>query len=295
MERLNFHPFTAVQPLFAALSETQPMCASVLAGSYPGRVYVDDPAAPRSALLLTYIESEAAGIWAFLAGDPSNAPFNQDVNAALFAGQLFSPRTPMLFWTCDPGDWGGQMQAIFHPYPPIWSPRCHFIAHRAQYNWRSTLPAGFTVEPLTDELRQQAELPPDLATTLEKWQNLAQEGYTARGFQDYGFVTLDVRHPTPVISSWATVDFISGGRGDLGFFTQPDYRQRGLGTIAVAAALEEGFRRGLQQVNWTCEADNPGSYRTAQKLGLERIADYSMAFLMLDPQRHAEIYQQMLT
>jgi RimJ/RimL family protein N-acetyltransferase len=256
----------------------------VLAGCYPGRVYVDDRAAPRAALLLTYIESEATGVWAFLAGDPSNESFNRELNAALLGRKLFGAEVPVLFWTCEPGDWGGQLEVVFAPHPPIWSQRFHFIARRLQFDWRAALPAGFKVEPLSQALRQQArlELPPDLAATLEKWQALEQEGYTSRGFQDYGFVTLDVRGAAPVISSWATVDFIAGGRGDLGFFTQPDYRRRGLGTIAVAAALEYGFARGLQQVNWTCEADNPGSYHTAQKLGLERIGDYRMAFLMLD-------------
>jgi RimJ/RimL family protein N-acetyltransferase len=294
MERLEFHAFSAAQPLFAALSETQPMCASVLAGSYPGQVYVDNAAAPCSALLLTYIESEASGAWAFLVGNPANTPFNQALNAAVFGRKLFDPQTPMMFWTCDPGDWGGQLDAIFRPYPPIWSQRYHFIARQVQYDWRSALPEGFAVEPMGNGLRQRAglELPLDVATTLEKWQTLAQQGFLARGFQDYGFVTLDMRRATPVISSWATVDFIAGGRGDLGFFTQPDYRQRGLGTIAVAAALEDGFKRGLRQVNWTCEADNPGSYRTAQKLGLERIADYRMAFLLFDEKRHMEIFQE---
>jgi RimJ/RimL family protein N-acetyltransferase len=131
-----------------------------------------------------------------------------------------------------------------------------------------------------------------VAATLEKWQRLAQEGFVERGFMDYGFVTLDVRSERPVICSWASVDFIANGYGDLGFFTQPDYRRKGLGTIAVAATLEDGFQRGLKQVNWTCDADNPGSFHTAEKLGLERIADYQMAFLLFDEKQHLEVLQR---
>jgi RimJ/RimL family protein N-acetyltransferase len=54
----------------------------------------------------------------------------------------------------------------------------------------------------------------------------------------------------------------------------------------LAAALEYGFANGLQQVNWTCDAGNPGSVRTAEKLGLQRIEDYNMAVLIMDEQSH---------
>jgi GNAT superfamily N-acetyltransferase len=58
----------------------------------------------------------------------------------------------------------------------------------------------------------------------------------------------------------------------LDFFTQEDYRWRGFGTIIAAATLEHGFKNGLTQVNWTCDADNQGSLRIARKLGLEQNA-----------------------
>jgi RimJ/RimL family protein N-acetyltransferase len=111
-------------------------------------------------------------------------------------------------------------------------------------------------------------------------------------FMDFGFVTLDHKPLQPVIASWATVDFIAARTGDLGFFTQPDYRHRGLGTIAASAALEHGFANGLQQISWTCDADNLGSTRTAEKLGLERIADYRQAVLIMDEDQHMAFFQQ---
>jgi RimJ/RimL family protein N-acetyltransferase len=240
-------------------------------------------------LLTTYIESEAHGIWCFLAGDPANEAFNQSVNAAIYSGQIISKGTPVLFLTCDPDDWGGQMEAVLSPRPPIWFLRYHFISRQAGFDWRAALPPGFTVERMNDDLRQVPglQLPEDVATTLTKWQAM-----TESRFIDFGFVTLDRTGSQPVIASWATVDFIATGAGDLGFFTQVDYRRRGLGTIAAAAALEHGFAIGLQQVNWTCDADNPGSSRTAGKLGLEHIEDYHQAVLIMDEQQHMALFQQ---
>ena len=85
---------------------------------------------------------------------------------------------------------------------------------------------------------------------------------------------------------------VLGSAGDLGFFTRPEYRRRNLGLIAVSAALEHAFESGLQQVNWTCDADNPGSIRTAEKLGLERIEDYTQALLVMDEEEHLRLWQE---
>jgi RimJ/RimL family protein N-acetyltransferase len=280
--------FATIAPLFRQLTRTQPMCTAVLEGIYPGKVYVNDPTEPRTALLTTYIESEANGIWCFLAGDPDDHAFTQALNRGIFSKQLVAKDVPVLFFTCDPDDWGGQMDVVFAPLPPIWFQRYHFVGRQVHFNWRAALPTGFSVERISADLRQRSglRLPEDVDATLSKWERISDSR-----FSDFGFVTLDRTGPQPVIASWATIDFIAAGAGDLGFFTQPEYRRRSLGTIAVSAALEHGFANGLQQVNWTCDADNPGSVRTAEKLGLERIEDYHQAVLIMDEQRHMALLE----
>ena len=185
--------------------------------------------------------------------------------------------------TCDPGDWGGQMGAVMHPHPPIWMLRWHYICRQASYNWRGSLPAGFGVRPMQTEMLDgdEFDLPDDLQATLEKWATTESVR-----FADYGFVTIDQRAERAVIAGWATVDFVAQGKGDLGFFTQPDYRRKGLGTVAAAAALEYGLNNGLTQINWTCDAGNQGSIHTAEKLGLARIDDYQLAMLVFDEAAH---------
>ena len=283
IQPLPIAQFLKVLPLFQRLIKSQPMCTAVLEGIYPGKVYVDNLTQPCTALLTTYIESEAHGIWCFLAGEPAKEAFNQSLNAAIFSHQIIAANTPVLFLTCDPDDWGGQMDVVLSPRPPIWFPRYHFISRQVGFDWRAALPPGFTVERMNDDLRHipGLQLPKDVATTLTKWQAM-----TDPRFMDFGFVTLDHTALQPVIASWATVDFIAARAGDLGFFTQPDYRHRSLGTIAASAALEHGFANGLQQINWTCDADNLGSTRTAEKLGLERIEDYHQAVLIMDENQH---------
>ena len=289
MQPLSVAQASKIGPLFHRLMQSQPMCTAVLEGIYPGRVYVDDPAQPRTALLTTYIESEAHGVWCFLAGEPANDAFNQSLNTAIFSRQIIPNNTPILLLTCDPDDWGGQMHAVVAPRPPIWIPRYHFISRQVGFDWRDALRPGFTVERMNEDLRQlpDLQLPEDVAATLSKWQAM-----TDPRFMDFGFAILDRTSPQLVVASWATVDFIAGGAGDLGFFTQPDYRHGSLGAIVASAALERGIASGLRQVNWTCDADNPGSVRTAEKLGLERIEDYHQAVLIMDQKRHMAFSQR---
>jgi RimJ/RimL family protein N-acetyltransferase len=288
IQSLAIDQFPKARPLVRRLTDNHPMCTAVLEGVYPGKVYVDDLTQPRAALLTTYIESETHGTWCYLAGEPAPA-FNQALHTAVFSHQIVTAGTPILLFTCDPDDWGGQIDEVFAPRPPIWLPRHHFIGRQIGFDWRAALPPDFAVEPMDDALHHipGLELPEDVATTLAKWGT-----FTDPGFVDFGFVILDRTRPQPVIAGWATVDFIAARAGDLGFFTQPDYRRRGLGTVAASAALEHGFATGLQQVNWTCDADNPGSIRTAERLGLERLEDYHMALLIMDEERHMAFLRQ---
>ena len=278
-----------VVPLFRRLTQSQPMCTAVLEGVYPGKLYVDDLARPRTALLTTYIESEGHGIWCFLAGEPANDAFNNSVNAAIFSRQITADNTPVLFLTCDPDDWSDQMDVVVAPRPPIWIRRYHFVSHQVGLDWRAALPPGFTVERMNEDLRRlpDLQLPEDVAATLAKWRAM-----TDPRFVDFGFIILDRTSPQLVIAAWATVDFVAAGAGDLGFFAQPDYRRGRLGTIAASAALEHAFASGLQRVNWTCDADNPGSVRTAERLGLERLEDYHQAVLIMDEKRHMAFFHR---
>jgi RimJ/RimL family protein N-acetyltransferase len=280
---LKTSQFQIARHLFHKLEQYQPMCTSVLERVYPGRVFVDRVENPRTALLTTFIESEENSTWGFLAGEPTNENFNRTLNTAIFDRQVISPKTPVILLTCDPLDWGGHLTIVMAPRTPIWMPRWHYVCRQVRYDWKTALPDGFAVQPMDDSLSKRTglDLPDDVRSTLEKWQRI-----TSERFQDFGFITIDENGEIPVIAGWATIDFIANGDGDLGFFTQPNYRRRGLGTIAAAAALEHGFTNGLSQIHWTCDSENQGSIHTAEKLGLERLEGYQMALLVFDETEH---------
>ncbi len=67
----------------------------------------------------------------------------------------------------------------------------------------------------------------------------------------------------------AHITAVSARYADVGVFTLPDYRGRGLSTYAASLVMREAIRRGLTPA-WSTGEDNVASQRVAEKLGLSR-------------------------
>ena len=279
IQAINQEAYSGVRPLFQGLTAYQPMCAAVLAGVYPGKVFVDDPRHPKSAFLSTFIHAEASGVWGFLAGNPLNLDFNQALNRAIFGREIVSAAAPVLLITCDPQDWAGVLEQVTAPLAPIPFPRQYYTCRELKYDWRPDLPQGFSIQPIDETFltRTDLNLPGEVQEIAHKW-----FGKSDVKLKDFGFTAI---YENQVVS-WATIDFISNGAGDAGLFTLEDYRRRGLAAITTAAAMEYGFSQGLEVVHWTCDEDNRGSIRTAEKLGFQRGADYRMYYIIFDEAQH---------
>lgn len=267
-----------VRELFQGLMAFQPMCAAVLEGVWPGDVYVDHPERPRAALLVSYLAGGGA-TWCFLAGEAQNTAFNRDLNQAIFKDMILGQNTTTCLFTCDPSDWDGQLGAVGAPRQPVPMARRHYVATSLHYDWRAGLPQGFEIQGMDAGLleRQGLNLPEAVRQTLENW-----GANTRPDWRDYGRV---VMHQDQVVA-WATVDFVAGGSGDLGFETLPAYQRRGLGSAVAAAAIEHGLVTGLKTIHWTCMEDNPASIASAEKLGLRRERDYDMYIFAMDVNDH---------
>jgi RimJ/RimL family protein N-acetyltransferase len=273
MKELPRAEYGRVQQLYRALAEFQPACTAVLAGAYPGRVFVDDVRQPATGLLVTSLS--ANDLWCFLAGDPANARFNWAVNQFLRAGEGANEAVETVFITCHPEHWGGNLAELCAPLVPAPVQRQHFLCQQVYDLWREHLPEGFALQRMDPSSLNEPDLhlPAEVRQTLERWRAMGGD------LRDFGFM---VRHNDQV-AAWATVDFVAEGAGDAGLFTLAAYRRRGLATLAAAAAIEYGLaRRGLSAIHWTCGARNTGSIRTAERLGCRRERDYVMYVLALD-------------
>jgi RimJ/RimL family protein N-acetyltransferase len=272
IQELPRDQFEGARPLCQPLA-LFPFCAAVLAGIHPGRVFVDQLDDPRS----TFVVRDDA--WCFLAGDPGNDAFNQAVNRLV--REALAGKFGALF-TCHPEDWGGQLSAVFAPQMPIPCRRRHYVCRTLQFDWHTAVPDQFAVVRLEPALLESPglQVPELLQETLTAWRTNDHPC-----FQDYGFAVL-YQGEAPEVVSWATVDAIVDGLGDAGLFTLEAYRRRGLATVCTAAAVEHGLSHGLSAINWTCMADNAGSFRIAEKLGFEQLQDHLLYDLIFDEVSH---------
>ena len=277
MDRIEIKNFPIVKDLFEPLVNFQPMSAAVLEGIWDGDVWVDDMDIPKASMILFYLPAGGPA-WCFLAGNPESAGFNSAINSLIFGENSIYKDTASFLFTCDPENWGDKFKIIAEPRHPVPMHRQHYRCQEMTYDWRGNLPDGFTIIPMTVELleKDDLQLPPLVNATLGKWRSVHQSG-----FRDFGFLVI---HDNRVVS-WATVDFVSGSSGDLGFETIPEFQKRGLGTAVAGAALELGLKKGIE-VHWTCAVDNIGSQKTAQKLGLLHDRDYTMYLIFRDLTEH---------
>jgi GNAT superfamily N-acetyltransferase len=272
---LNKTDYERVHQLFKPLAEYLTFCAAVLEGTQAGQVFVDDVAVPRSAFMIT------RDVWAYLAGNPHNDPFNQALNKAIYARQVVGEDAFGLLLHCHPDDWQAALKVVAKPRQPIPAARRRYIGRALQFDWQTHVPDGFTIQWADHTLldRPGLELPRDVKNMLE---TRGPDGDPMQ--KGFGFVALheDGTAGTASIAAHAVIDSIADGVGDIGLVTSEGFRRRGLATATVAAAVAYGLSHGLAMVNWDCGASNIGSLRTAEKLGFERERDHTMYIIDYD-------------
>ncbi|HEV8020036.1 MAG TPA: GNAT family N-acetyltransferase [Candidatus Lustribacter sp.] len=82
---------------------------------------------------------------------------------------------------------------------------------------------------------------------------------------DVAIGQLDVRHPL--------TEHLTQYGGHIGYHVHPAYRNRGVATWALRAALEMLAAKGVSEALLTCGHDNAASIRVIEKCGGRRIAD----------------------
>ena len=254
--------FERTRPFFHPLAAYLPFCAAVLAGAQLGRIWVDDPAQPRTGFMLT------RDVWSYLAGSPQNQAFNEALLQAILTREIVTERAIGLLLCCT-REWEGALTAVF-PQQPIPYERRRYLCRSFQNRWRDELPDGFRLQPIDASLQALSNVPEDVQSMLA--QGSPEDDPLQKGF---GFVVLREHQ----IAAHAVVDCIVDGIGDIGLVTEEPYRRSGLATAVSAAAVEFGLSNGLQAINWDCDAQNEGSVRTAEKLGFQLDRTHVMHFV----------------
>ena len=266
LEELSPEDYRCAEPLLRPFDYSVSLQAA-LVGDSPARIFVDDARRPRAAFALT-VEGY------FLAGDSQDPEvrqaFRDFMQDCVFTGQILIRVDSWMSLAVHPARWEALLPEIIPTHEAEIVPRYHYLCSQACPASLAEVPAGYALHPLAAILRGEvaAEIPEALTdeTQLEAYYGSAAN-FVTRGA---GFAV--VREGQVV--SWCRSNCAASGRIELGVATMPEHRQRGLATAAAAATVGECFARGWSAVSWQCDGDNIASWKTAEKLGFQKAAEY---------------------
>jgi len=250
---LEITAYEKARPLFQEMGHSQLFADAIFEGNHIGRVFVDDPECPTTALIAPMCE------FFFIAGRTDNTAFNQAMRA-LILSELVSPEGDLLLFPTSEA-WQSALDDLFADYARLHVARKAFTFVPTMFaerhaGWHERLPSGYTIRQYDCALADNTEL-------ADFWGSL--DNFLAHGF---GFAVVK---GDEVISRCHSV-MVGGGKAEISIETAEAYRRQGFATLAACAFVEGCTERGLHAA-WSCWDNNVPSQILAQKLGFNHPVD----------------------
>jgi len=243
---------------------------AIAAGVAPGRIYLNAPARPRSAIVWD------GGGDVFLTGDPE-APGALSLARRLLADEILTRATAQHWpgFTVFPSSaWLGDPVARVLPDRQLVSARRLLFTKAVDRGVLPALAPGFSLAQVDGAFMQREDL--RCAESLREWLQVCWASLEA--FAMHGFGTCVLEGNTGV--SWCMGEYVSGGRCGIGIETGEPYRRQGFAAAAAAAFLRAARERRLLP-HWECWADNASSVATARKVGFTGCIEYDVYWVPL--------------
>jgi GNAT superfamily N-acetyltransferase len=261
MIELAPYEFASVIPLMSGIKQAVVPYA-VCEGFNPGRVFVDRRNNPQIALVWI-----RAG-WFFLGGEPAQAEDLTVINRLLTGTSIPTAQAQEeigLIMVTSTLAWKDYLPHLLPERKVIDIYRRTFSFDPARFaardDWRSQIPPGFELQPITAATAERAGV-------LACWASI--DDFLANGI---GYILVEGNHIFSICKS----AFTSREKVEIEIQTDEDCRRRGYATLTASALIEECLRRG-KQPNWECFWDNEPSSALAGKLGYKLIEDYPVYY-----------------
>ncbi len=264
--RLEPHDYARGESLFAPMHDHLAVRA-VLAGKFLGEVYVDDAIHPRAGIVIV------ARRRFYLAGDAHNVQFNlalQQFFAETVYPQAIQAGKKLLGLYFEPSDWAMQMSVILKNKNAIQPPRYHFLLKRLEHDWRDLLPSDFSIRLVDRALLADM----NIRGLDELTQEMQSERASVGDFLDQSFGVCLIHDNA--VAGFCLSEYNVGDACEVGIETHHAFRKRGLATAMASALIEHALARGVKNIGWHCYASNLASVATAQKIGFEKVRDYTI-------------------
>lgn len=264
---LSQNQYSLIQPLLNTLS-IHLVTRSIQAGSTPAEVFVDNSTHPSLVIA-------RAGHRCLLSGDPGLHPELQT-----WFQQVFFPGAAErgdqgfgLYYS--PEGWAEHLPGVLAGKQVYITDREYFAGTARNSDWRSSLPEGFSLRPVTAELLNDSEI----SGLDDLREEMCSERPSVADFlqQSFGLAAIYANR----LAGWCLSEYNSLGACEIGIATMPAYRQRGLAVCMTQAFAEMALQHGIERIGWHCYASNIPSSATARRAGLTKICDYKACVTIL--------------
>lgn len=237
---------------------------SIIDGTTPAWVFVDQKPAPRSSLM--WNKQDAL----LLAGYADNDAFNRLLGETLMQKIIPDARKryiPAMSFYCDPNAWEAKLGTILKGRSVDKASRRFYQYDRLRFDWRRETPSGCEIRRIDESLLESKAL-----------ENVDQVVGWVRSFwrSNQDFVKKGVGYclvKEKTIASWCLSVYVSDANYEFGVATVPEYRRQGLATLAASACVGYCEENGLTP-HWHCWDDHQGSIALAERIGFEKPKTY---------------------
>ena len=256
--------YASVHPLFEKMTFHLAV-VTVLAEMLPGRIYVDHPANPGTAILIPANQHRV-----YVSGEPSDHLL-ADVIHQLFKESLAESYGCVAYY--DPSyAWKPTLERVLEKQETISSWRQFYRLREPSSSFAGSLPERITIDRIDESMLGDSVLVNrDLLREEIHSESPSLEYFFRRNF---GFCARDVHQ----LVAWCLAEYHYQGRYELGIETIEAYQRRGIATHLASAVIRHAFALGATEIGWHCWAANTPSVATALKLGFEKVLDYPVCY-----------------
>ena len=251
------------RPLFHELERSHALVAAFFEGCATARLFVDNPAEPKSGMIVCNSR-------VLCAGDATRTAFLDEMEHA-FSSELIPAhisRGNDAYLVYGSGDgWNDAVQYTFPTRKLYHGGRQYYEITDFTPKTDLQLPDGFSMELITPEF---------LSGGMEGMgavrDEMCSERASVEDFLAHSFGICPVYGNE--IAGWCMSEYNVRERCEIGIATAPNHQRKGIATLATWTFLAEAHRLGYRRVGWDCWIRNEASAATARKAGFSLIEEY---------------------
>ena len=238
---------------------------TVLAGILKGRIYVDAPASPGTAVLIPSNRHRV-----YVSGEPDPRLLANVIHLLAEESLEGSYRFVMYYDPSHP--WQPALEQVLQKQEVDSRKRQFYRLREPSRKAPSSLPASITIGRI-DEIMVGDTTLVNRDLLLEE---IHSESPSLEHFfrQNFGFCARDGHE----LVAWCLAEYHCQGRYELGIETLEAYQRQGIATYLADAVIQHAFAQGASEIGWHCWATNTPSVATALKLGFEKVLDYPVCY-----------------